>query len=148
MSDSKIAAFHNTFSMWLLSLPLSLSLRFNARFSFLLTGAEYDCLRSQIATLKIGQHRKYLPYAFTEHGAIMAASVLNSPRAMEMSVFIVRAFVRLREILYSQKELAEKITELEHKIGDHDASINAIISTIKQSTSSPAKNSKRIGFRK
>lgn len=78
----------------------------------------------------------------------MAASVLNSPRAMEMSVFIVRAFVRLREIFYSQKELAEKITELEHKIGDHDASINAIISTIKQSTSSPAKTSKRIGFRK
>ncbi len=104
--------------------------RFPEDFMFQLTSEEYDSLRSQIATLKRGQHRKYLPFAFTEHGTIMAASVLNSPKAMEMSVFIVRAFVRLREILYSQKELAEKIAELENKVGDHDASINIIIFVI------------------
>ncbi|MCG2810746.1 MAG: hypothetical protein L6428_04710 [Candidatus Aminicenantes bacterium] len=77
----------------------------------------------------------------------MAASVLNSPRAIEMSVFIVRAFVRLREILHFHKELADKISELENKVGDHDASINTIIFTIKQLMSDSLKPSKRIGFR-
>ena len=92
------------------------------------------------------KYAKSLPYAFTEHGAIMAASVLNSPRAIEMSVFVVRAFVRLRETLRSHKELADKISELENKVGDHDASINTIIFAIKQLTSVPPKPSKRIGF--
>ena len=89
---------------------------------------------------------KGLPLVFTEHGAIMAASVLNSPQAIAMSVFIVRAFVRLREILHYHKELADKISELENKVGDHDASINTIIFTIKQLMSAPPKSIKRIGF--
>ena len=82
--------------------------RFPADFMFQLTIEELAALRSQIATLKRGrgQHRKYLPYAFTEHGAIMAATVLNSPRAVEMSVYVVRAFVHLRELLSSNRELA------------------------------------------
>lgn len=121
--------------------------RFPEDFLFQLTNEECDSLRSQFATLKRGQHRKYFPYAFTEHGALMAASVLNSPRAIEMSVFVVRAFVRLREILYSQKELAEKIAELESKVGDHDASINTILFAIKQLMSVPPRSPKRIGFR-
>ena len=68
---------------------------------FQLAAEETSSLRSQIATLKTrrGQHRKYLPHAFTEHGAIMAATILNSPRAIEMSVYVVRAFVQLREML-------------------------------------------------
>jgi hypothetical protein len=72
-------------------------------------------IRSQFATLKIGrgQHRKYLPYAFTEHGAIMAATILNSPRATEVSVYVVRAFVRLREVLASNVELAKRLDDLE-----------------------------------
>lgn len=93
------------------------------------------------------KYAKSLLYAFTEHGAIMAASVLNSSRAIEMSVFIVRAFVRLREILHSHKELTDKISELENKAGDHDASINTIIFAIKQMISTPPKAPKRIGFR-
>jgi hypothetical protein len=121
--------------------------RFPEDFMFQLTSEEYNSLRSQFATLKRGQHRKYLPYAFTEHGAIMAASILNSPRAIEMSVFVVRAFVRLREILHSHKDLAKKISELENKLGDHDASINTIIFAIKQLMSAPPKLSKKIGFR-
>jgi hypothetical protein len=120
--------------------------RFPADFMFQLTSDEYNSLRSHFATLKRGQHRKYLPYAFTEHGAIMAAAVLNSFQAIAMSIFIVRAFVRLREILYSQKELAKRIAELENKVGDHDASINAIIFAIKQLMTAPQKPPKRIGF--
>jgi ORF6N domain len=70
-----------------------------ADFIFRLNADEYSALRSQFATLKItrGAHRKLLPYAFTEHSAIMAATILNSPRAVEVSVFVARAFVRLRE---------------------------------------------------
>jgi phage regulator Rha-like protein len=91
--------------------------RFPADFMFPLTNQDLAALRSQIATLNTarGQHRKYPPYAFTEHGAIMAATILNSPRATEVSVYVVRAFVRLREMLASNKELAAKLEELEQK---------------------------------
>ena len=78
----------------------------------------------------------------------MAASILNSPRAIEMSVFVVRAFVRLREILHSHKELADKIFELENKVGDHVTSINTIIFTITQLISVPPKSKRQIGFQK
>ena len=82
---------------------------------FQLSEDEWAALRSQIATLKTGrgQHRKYMPYAFTEHGAIMAATILNSPRATEVSVYVVRAFVRLREVLASNAELAKRLDDLE-----------------------------------
>jgi hypothetical protein len=73
--------------------------RFPPDFMFQLTADEWDSLRSQFATLKRGQHRKYLPYAFTEHGALMLANVLNSERAAQTSVMVVRAFVRLRQLL-------------------------------------------------
>jgi hypothetical protein len=91
--------------------------RFPADFMFQLSSEEWDALRSQFATLKTGrgQHRKYLPYAFTEHGAIMAATILNTPRATEVSVYVVRAFVRLREMLIANKDLAAKLEELEQK---------------------------------
>jgi phage regulator Rha-like protein len=91
--------------------------RFPADFMFRLTAEESDSLRSQFATLKTGrgQHRKYLPYAFTEHGAIMAAMVLASPRAVEVSVYVVRAFVRLREAALQHKDLAKRLDSLEEK---------------------------------
>lgn len=89
--------------------------RFPSDFMFQLSEDEWAGLRSQIATLKggRGQHRKYMPYAFTEHGAIMAATILNSPRATEVSVYVVRAFVRLREVLASNTELAKRLDDLE-----------------------------------
>lgn len=92
--------------------------RFPEDFMFQLTQEEWDSLRSRFATLKMGrgQHRKYLPYAFTEHGAIMAATVLNSSRAVEVSIYVVRAFVRLREMISSNKELAKRLDELEQRI--------------------------------
>ena len=88
--------------------------KFPADFMFALTVAEWAALRSQIATLKPGrgQHRKYSPYVFTEHGAIMAATLLNSPRAVEVSVYVVRAFVQLREFLASNKDLARQLKAL------------------------------------
>jgi hypothetical protein len=91
--------------------------RFPADFMFQLTAEESDSLRSQFATLKIGrgQHRKYLPYAFTEHGAIMAATVLSSPRAVEISLHVVRAFVRLREMALDHRDLAKRLDALEQK---------------------------------
>ena len=94
---------------------------------FQLTGEEWDALRSQFATLNAGRgrHRKYLPHAFTEHGAIMAATILNSPRATEISVYVVRAFVRLRETLATHKSLASKLETLEKQTAalafKHDA---------------------------
>lgn len=91
--------------------------------------------------------RRKLPYAFTEHGAIMAASVLNTPRAVEMSVFVVRAFVRLRAFLATHQELADKLAELERKLASHDEQIVAIIDAIKQLMAPPTPADKRrIGF--
>jgi hypothetical protein len=90
--------------------------RFPADFTFQLSDEEEESLRSQIATLKKGrrgQHRKYLPYAFTEHGAIMAAMTLNSARAVEMSVYVVRAYVQLRIVLASDADLGKRVTKLE-----------------------------------
>jgi ORF6N domain len=94
--------------------------KFPADFMFTLAAEEWAALRSQFATLNAagtgrGQHRKYLPYAFTEHGALMAATILNSPRAVEVSIYVVRAFVRLRELANSHGDLAKRLAELEDK---------------------------------
>ena len=102
--------------------------RFPEDFMFQLTKVEFKGLMLQFATSKKGRGgRRKLPLVFTEHGAIMAANVLNSKRAVRMSVFVVRAFVKLRETALRYKELAAKITELERKVGTHD---HAIASTI------------------
>jgi phage regulator Rha-like protein len=97
--------------------------KFPADFMFQLTADEWAALRSQFATLDAagsestgrGRHRKYLPYAFTEHGAIMAANLLSSPRAIEVSVYVVRAFVRMRELAATHGDLAKRLAELEEK---------------------------------
>jgi uncharacterized protein (UPF0147 family) len=93
--------------------------RFPSDFMFRLTATESESLlrsRSQIAILKRGTNIKYLPHAFTEQGAIMAANVLNSPEAVRMSVFVVRAFVQMRDLLGSTKELANQLAALEKKL--------------------------------
>lgn len=98
--------------------------RFPSDFMFQLTDGEHGALRSQIATSKKTRGgRRYIPHAFTEHGAIMAATVLNSKRAVQMSVFVVRAFVRLREMLATNRRLAGKIAELENRLDTHDSVI-------------------------
>jgi hypothetical protein len=123
--------------------------RFPDDFMFRLTQSEWQALRSQIATLKSGrgQHRKYLPYAFTEHGAIMAATILNSPRAVEVSVFVVRAFVKLREFARTHKELAAKLDQLENKVVGHDDAIRQPVASIRQLMAPPPESKRRkIGF--
>jgi len=91
--------------------------------------AEVDgALRSQFATLKTGrgQHRKYLPYAFTEHGALMAANVLNSPEAVKMSVYVVRAFIKQRELLMAQSDVLKKLAQMDAKLLKHDDALRII----------------------
>lgn len=97
--------------------------RFPSDFAFRLSAAEHESLRSQIAILKVGrgQHRKYLPYVFTEHGSIMAATILNSQTAIEMSVHVVRAFVRLRQMLASNTDLARRLQAVERSVAALDA---------------------------
>jgi hypothetical protein len=121
--------------------------RFPSDFMFQLTDKEHEVLRSQTATSKKGRGgRRYAPFAFTEHGAIMAASVLNSERAGQMSVFVVRAFVRLREMLATNRKLARKIDELENRLDTHDSAIQDLIEAIKELMMPPDPPRKRIGF--
>jgi hypothetical protein len=115
-------------------------------------------LRSQIATSKKddeqgikGGHptrggRRYQPFAFTEHGAIMAATVLNSKRAVEMSIFVVRAFVRMREVLATNQKVFAKLKELENKVGNHDAQIQEIVEAIQEMMKPPDAAGRKIGF--
>jgi len=133
--------------------------RFPSDFAFRLSKAELEQLlrqiagseqsdnRSQIATGS-QKHRdpRFIPYAFTEHGALMAANILNSPRAVEMSVVVVRAFVRMRQMLAAHQELAEKLSELERKIGTHDRQIELIFDAIRQLMTPPEPNKRKIGF--
>ena len=123
---------------------------------FELSMQEFDILRSQfaasssrsqIATLKRGQNIKYLPCAFTEQGVAMLSSVLNSDRAIHVNIAIMRAFVKLRHILATHKELAHKLNELERKIEKHDTEIHSIFEAIRQLMASPPEPPKRrIGF--
>jgi len=123
--------------------------RFPADFMFQLSADEADILKSQSVTSSWGGARRALPHAFTEHGAIMLASVLNSKRATEMSVYVVRAFVRLREVIAGNKELAAKIAALESKVGNQDRDIQTIFSAIRQLMAPPTTAGRRIkGFGK
>jgi phage regulator Rha-like protein len=123
--------------------------RFPGDFMFQLTLEEAQaCLgsRFQIGTLKRGQNIKYLPYAFTQEGVAMLSSVLRSPRAVQINVAIMRAFVRLRETLSLHKELAAKLAELERKIEGHDTHIRSLFEAMRQLMTPPEPPPKRIGF--
>jgi hypothetical protein len=121
--------------------------RFPSDFMFQLTATEHEALRLQIATSKKGRGgRRYLPHVFTEHGAIMAATVLNSARAVTMSVFVVRAFVRLREALATNHQVAAKIDKLERHLNTHDSVIMELIETVKSLMAPARARRRRIGF--
>ena len=121
--------------------------RFPSDFVFTVTSAEYEDLRSQNATSS-SKHggRRYLPHAFTEHGAIMAATVLNSKRAIEMSVFVVRAFVRMREAILDNQRIAAKLDELENRLDAHDGSIEELVEAIRELIAPLPASNRRIGF--
>lgn len=119
--------------------------RFPIDFMFQLTTKEWANLKSQFATSSWGG-RRTTPYAFTEHGAVMAASVLTSPEAVEASVFVVRAFIAMRDALASTQALARKLLKLERKVGGHDETIVALVGAIRQLMGTPAPKKRKIGF--
>jgi len=121
--------------------------RFPSDFLFTLTRAEYRNLRSQNATSSlIHGGRRYLPNAFTEHGAIMAASVLSSKRAIEMSIFVVRAFVQMREALLINRKVVSKLNELEARLDQHDDDLQDLMEAIRELMAPLPANGRRIGF--
>ena len=124
--------------------------RFPEDFMFRLTSTEFGRLRSQFATSKIGRGgRRYMPYVFTEQGVAMLSSVLNSNRAIEVNIQIMRVFTKLREMMISHKDLAQKIEDLERKFKSHDKKFILVFETIKQLLKvpeEPAKPKIPIGF--
>lgn len=122
--------------------------RFPEDFMSQLTLAEAQSSRSQIATLKRGGNIKYLPYVFTEHGAIMAASVLNSQKAIEVSVYVVRAFIAMREMLTQHRELSKKLAQLENTVDIHSTHIRSLFNAIRHlmAPTEQLKEKKPIGF--
>jgi hypothetical protein len=106
-----------------------------------------ESLRFRFGIFKKGQHAKYLPYAFTEQGVAMLSSVLRSKRAIEVNIAIMRAFLRVREMLTTHKELARKLSELEQRLEKHDSHIQTIFEAIRQMMApSDKKGKKKIGF--
>lgn len=120
--------------------------RFPEDFMFQLTTEEKAEVVANCDHLSTLKYSRTLPHAFTEHGAIMAATVLSTPRAIEASLFVVRAFVRLREMATTHKELALRLSQLEHHLQAHDQEIQAIFAAIRQLMSPPEKPRKKIGF--
>jgi hypothetical protein len=112
--------------------------RFPSDFLFQLTQEELNNLRSQIATSSFKHGgRRYLPYAFTEHGVVMAANVLNSKKAIDSSIFVVRTFIKIREFAINYKELAQKLMDLEKKVTKHDQTIASVVIAIRKLIQEP-----------
>ena len=145
--DSDLAELYGTTTRSLNQAVKRNAERFPSDFMFPLTAVEKgevitNC--DHLASLKFSSR---LPHAFTEHGAIMVAGVLNTPRAIEVSVFVVRAFVKLRQMLATHKELAHKLAELERKVEGHDDAIKTLVGAIRQLMTPPPQPKKgRIGF--
>lgn len=122
--------------------------RFPEDFMFQLTESEWETLRSQIVTSKKGRGgRTYLPNVFTEHGVLMLSSVLNSQRAIQVNIQIVRIFTRLRNLFDNQKELQLEITDIKKHLQNHDKNIDLVFTYLDELTEKKAKPRKRIGFK-
>jgi hypothetical protein len=124
--------------------------RFPLDFMFRLTKEEYEILRSQIVTLETGRGRytKYLPYVFTEQGISMLSSVLNSETAIRVNIWIIRVFIKMRELMITHKDILLQIEKLERRIAGHDEDIILIFQYIKQLLNPPQQPRNRIGFRR
>jgi hypothetical protein len=122
--------------------------RFPEDFFFQLTADEARALRFQTGMSKTGGRggRRYLPYVFTEQGVAMLSSVLRSERAIEVNIAIMRTFVQLRKFLSANREMGQKLAQLERKIGAHDEQIRAIFNAIRQLMASPEPKKRKIGF--
>lgn len=146
--DSDIAAIYGVSTTRLNQQVKRNKERFPDDFIFSLTKKEYDTLMLQFAISNSTRGgRRKLPYAFTEHGAIMAANILNSSRAVQMSVLVVRAFVQIRKNIVVYSELHKRLTEIERKVINHDSDIQAIIEAIRQLMDTTAKSKRTYGFK-
>ncbi len=124
--------------------------RFPADFMFQVTREEFDSLRSQIAILKPGRgrHRKYLPFAFTEHGALQAANVLKSKQAVAMSVYVIRAFVQMREQIAANANILKRLAEIDRTLLEHDHTLRVIWEELQPLRNPPPDPPRpRIGFK-
>jgi hypothetical protein len=122
--------------------------RFPEDFMFRLSSTETEAVNRSQSVTGSQKHRdpRFPPYAFTEHGAIMAATILNSPRAVQMSLYVVRAFVKLREVLASNRDLAQKLDQLERRLRTHDGAIMEILKAIRELMNPPQRKHRGIGF--
>jgi hypothetical protein len=148
LMDADLAAFYGVSTKALNQAVRRNGDRFPSDFRFQLTNEEVANLKSQIVTSSSGHGgRRKLPFAFTEHGALMAATVVNSSRAVQMSLVVIRAFVALRRLILDQKALARKLEELDARVGAHDQELGAIVEAIRQlaAPSGPA-HRRKIGF--
>jgi len=145
MLDADLAALYGVTTSRLNEQVKRNAQRFPADFMFQVTPSEFENLRSQIAISSFGEHggRRTPPFAFTEHGAIMAATVLNSSRAIQVSVKVVRAFVGLRHLLESNTALARKLAALERR---YDGQFAVVFQAIKELMAPVASAKRRIGF--
>jgi phage regulator Rha-like protein len=149
MLDSELAELYGVATKVLVQAVKRNLKSFPSDFMFQLNNQEVRDLRSQIVTSKTGRGgRRYLPYAFTEQGVAMLSSVLNSERAVQVNIAIMRTFVKLREMLSANKELAHKLSQLERKIEKHDEEIKLIFDAIRQLMSPPEPKKKKIGFKR
>lgn len=149
--DTDLAALYGVETKVLLQSVRRNLERFPEDFMFQLNGKEWTTLKSQIVTSNQQQAgrggRRYAPYAFTEQGVAMLSSVLNSPQAVQVNIAIMRAFVKLRETLATNQELAHQFEELAHKMDSHDQAIAGLIHTLRDLMAPPAPKKKRsIGF--
>jgi hypothetical protein len=146
--DADLAAFYGVSTRVLNQAVRRNADRFPSDFRFQLTDEEVANLKSQFVTSSLGHGgRRKLPFAFTEHGALMAATVVNSSRAVQMSLVVMRAFVALRRLILDHKALASKLEELDARVGAHDEQLAAIIEAIRQlaAPGGPA-HGRKIGF--
>ena len=147
MLDTDLAVLYGVETRVLVQAVKRNSNRFPTDFMFQLSDEEANLLRSQIVISKNRRGgRRYLPYVFTEQGVAMLSSVLNSERAVEINIEIMRAFVRLREMILSNKDLARKLDALERKFESHDVHIRSLFEAIRQLMAPPEPNKRRIGF--
>jgi ORF6N domain len=146
MLDSELAAIYQVSTKRLNEQLRRNRSRFPQDFAFQLEREEFTNLKSQIATSSLHGGKRKLPWVFTEHGAIMLASVLNSDVAIQASLRVVRAFVRLREMVAGNATLAVKLAELERRLDSHDESIANLFQAIREVLTPPAKPKREIGF--
>ncbi len=146
MLDSDLARIYGTSTMRLNEQCRRNRKRFPIDFAFQLTREEFTSLISQNAISSSHGGRRKLPWVFTEHGAIMLASVLNTPVAIDASIRVVRAFVRLRAMISANAELAQKFAELERRLDAHDEQIAQLFAAIRQLLAPVSDKKREIGF--